>query len=48
MEIWEDHMTMLVLNGNQLPPKCEEGEKSKVSMCIQQYYWAMRTWCLKV
>ncbi len=30
IEIWEDEMDMLVLNGNQLLVKCEDEEKSKV------------------
>jgi len=33
MEIWEDEMNMLVLNGNRFSIKCEEEEKSKVGKC---------------
>jgi hypothetical protein len=28
MEIWEDHMTMFVLEGNQLPEKCVDAGKN--------------------
>ncbi len=33
-------MSMLVLNGNQLPTECEEVEKVRVSKCIMHYYWS--------
>jgi hypothetical protein len=32
MEIWDDEMSMMVLNGNQLPPKCGEEEKARSTM----------------
>lgn len=38
MEIWGDNMSMLVMNGNQLPTQCEEAEKVKVNKHIMHYY----------
>jgi hypothetical protein len=38
MEIWEDELSMMVLNGNQFLTKCEEKEKSKVNKHILHYY----------
>jgi hypothetical protein len=32
MEIWDDEMNMMVLNGNQLPPECGEEEKARSTM----------------
>ncbi len=37
MEIWEDQLSIMVLNGSQFPIECEE-EKSKVSKPILRYY----------
>lgn len=40
MEIWEDELSMMVLNGNHFLTKCGEKEKSKVSKHILHYYWS--------
>jgi hypothetical protein len=34
MEIWENDMSMLVLNGNQFLVECEEEKRSKVGKHI--------------
>ncbi len=34
MEIWDDEMNMMVLNGNQLPLECGEEEKARSTMRI--------------
>jgi len=39
MEIWEDLLSIMVLNGNQFPIECGE-EKSKVCKPIIHYYWS--------
>jgi hypothetical protein len=40
MEIWEDEMNMLVLNGNQFSIECEEEKRSKVGKHVTK---AMKT-----
>lgn len=38
MEIWGDNMSMLVMNGNQMPTQCEEAKKVRVNKHIMHYY----------
>jgi hypothetical protein len=39
MEIWEDELSMMVLNGNEFLTECKEKEKSRASKHILHYYW---------
>jgi hypothetical protein len=39
MEIWENNMSMLVLNGSQLLIECEEAKRARVRKRILHYYW---------
>jgi hypothetical protein len=38
MEIQEDELNMIVLNGNQLLVECEEEERSRINKCVLHYY----------
>jgi len=38
MEIWDDDMCLIVLNGNQLLDDYDEVEKSRISKLIFHYY----------
>jgi hypothetical protein len=38
MEIWENHMAMLVLESNQLSKECGDAKKVRVSKRILHYY----------
>jgi hypothetical protein len=38
MEIWEDELSMVVLNGNRFLTKCGKKEKSRVNKHILHYY----------
>jgi hypothetical protein len=39
MEIREDELNMIVLNGNQLLVECEEEERSRIKKCVLHYYY---------
>jgi hypothetical protein len=38
MEIWDDEMCLIVLNGNQLLDYYDEAEKSRINKFILHYY----------
>jgi hypothetical protein len=38
IDIWEDHISMSMLENNQLPKECGDAEKPRVSKCILHYY----------
>jgi hypothetical protein len=39
MEVREDELNMIVLNGNQLLAMCEKKERSRVNKRVLHYYW---------
>jgi hypothetical protein len=47
MEIWDDAMSMMVLNGSQFLVECEEEDKSNVSKQILHYYWSNKNLMFK-
>jgi hypothetical protein len=38
MEIWDVELCLFVLNGNQIPIDCDEGERSRIGKHILYYY----------